>query len=254
MNSIFKLMTVALVAVFIYSCTPADSSAIETVDNATVTAQRAKPMKGVVEKVLTKEEQDALTPDMVIQSFKEGNARFLRNDLTARDHSQQVRASTNAQFPKAIVLSCVDSRVPVEDVFDRGIGDIFVARVAGNFVNEDILGSMEFACKVSGSKLVLVMGHEHCGAVKAAVDDVKLGNITPMLEKIKPAVAQVEYDGDRTSKNEEFVHMACESNVRNTIREIRLKSPILKEMEDNGEIQIVGAVYDMDDGKVDFMK
>ena len=209
---------------------------------------------GLVEKVLTQEEQDALTPDMVIQSFKEGNGRFMRNDLTARDHSKQIRKSTNAQFPKAIILSCVDSRVPVEDVFDRGIGDIFVARVAGNFVNEDILGSMEFACKVSGSKLVLVLGHEHCGAVKAAVDNVKLGNITPMLSKIRPAVETIEYYGDRTSKNQEFVHMACESNVKNTIKQIRKNSPILKEMEDNGEIKIVGAVYDMDDGSVDFLK
>ena len=115
---------------------------------------------GLVEDVLTKEQQDALSPDMVIQSLKEGNERFVRNDLTARDHSAQVRKSTKSQFPKAIVLSCVDSRVPVEDVFDRGIGDIFVARVAGNFVNDDILGSMEFACKVSGSKLIMVMGHE----------------------------------------------------------------------------------------------
>ena len=209
---------------------------------------------GLVQEVLTKEEQEALTPNMVIQSLKEGNERFMRNDLTARDHSEQVRKSTNAQFPKAIVLSCVDSRIPVEDVFDRGIGDIFVARVAGNFVNEDILGSMEFACKVSGSKLVLVMGHEHCGAVKAAVDDVKLGNITPMLSKIRPAVDTIEYDGDRTSKNQEFVHMACESNVKNTIEQIRKNSPILKEMEDNGEIKIIGAVYDMDDGSVDFLK
>jgi len=208
---------------------------------------------GVVENVLTKEEQDALTPDMVIQSFKEGNERFIRNDLTARDHSEQVRKSTYAQYPKAIVLSCVDSRVPVEDVFDRGIGDIFVARVAGNFVNEDILGSMEFACKVSGSQFLLVMGNEHCGAVKAAVDDVKLGNITPMLTKIKPAIDVIEYEGERNSKNAEFVHMACESNVKNTIDQIRLNSPILKEMEENEEIKIVGSVYDMDNGKVTFL-
>jgi len=147
-----------------------------------------------------KAQQDALTPDMVIQSLKEGNERYIRNDLTARNHSAQVRKSVLAQYPKAIVLSCVDSRVPVEDVFDRGIGDIFVARVAGNFVNEDILGSMEFACKVSGSKLVFVLGHEHCGAVKAAVDNVKLGNITPMLTKIRPAVESIKYEGDRTSK------------------------------------------------------
>ncbi|MFK7809020.1 MAG: carbonic anhydrase family protein [Saprospiraceae bacterium] len=203
---------------------------------------------------MTKAQQDALTPDMVIQSLREGNERFMRNDLTARDHSSQVRKSVKAQYPKAIVLSCVDSRVPVEDVFDRGIGDVFVARVAGNFVNEDILGSMEFACKVSGSKLVLVMGHEHCGAVKAAVDDVKLGNITPMLTKIKPAVDMVEYDGERNSKNQEFVHKVSESNVRNTIETIRKNSPILKEMEDKGEIKIIGALYDMDNGKVNILK
>ena len=170
-----------------------------------------------------------------------------------RNHSVQVRKSTNAQYPKAIVLSCVDSRVPVEDVFDRGIGDIFVARVAGNFVNEDILGSMEFACKVSGAKLILVMGHEHCGAVKAAIDDVELGNITPMLEKIKPAVDAVVYEGERNSGNEAFVHAVSESNVKNTIEKIKTNSPILKEMVDNAAIKIVGAVYDMDTGKVVFL-
>lgn len=232
--------------------TACDSNSTETVTTPTV--PETAPVEGLVEDVLTKEEQDALTPDMVVQSLKEGNERFTRNDLTARDHSSQVRKSVKAQFPKAIVLSCVDSRVPVEDVFDRGIGDVFVARVAGNFVNEDILGSMEFACKVSGSKLVLVMGHEHCGAVKAAVDDVKLGNITPMLEKIKPAVAAVQYDGDRSSKNEEFVHQVNESNVRKTLADIRTGSPILKEMEDNGEIKIMGALYDMDNGAVTFLR
>ncbi|MFK8056071.1 MAG: carbonic anhydrase family protein [Saprospiraceae bacterium] len=209
---------------------------------------------GLVEVVLSKEQQDALTPDKVIASLKAGNTRFINNDLTARNHSTQIRKSTLAQYPKAIVLSCVDSRVPVEDVFDRGIGDLFVARVAGNFVNEDILGSMEFACKVSGSKVVVVMGHEHCGAVKAAIDDVKLGNITAMLEKITPAVASVEYTGDRTSKNQEFVHMVSESNIKNTIAQIRANSPILKEMEANGEIKIVGALYDMDNGVVSMYK
>lgn len=221
--------------------TPADAEA------------KQEQVTGLVEDVLTKEEQDALTPDMVIQSFKEGNERFTRNDLTARNHSEQVRKSTNAQYPKAIVLSCVDSRVPVEDIFDRGIGDIFVARVAGNFVNKDILGSMEFACKVSGSKLIMVLGHEHCGAVKAAVDEVTLGNITSMLENIRPAVENVIYDGKRTSKNEKFVSMVCESNVNLTIQSIRKKSPILKDMEDNGEIKIIGAVYDMDSGIVSML-
>lgn len=235
------------------ACTNPTDSANNTTTPPVLPVEPETKIVGVVEDVLTKEEQAALTPDMVIQSLKEGNERFMRNDLTARDHSAQVRKSVNAQFPKAIVLSCVDSRVPVEDVFDRGIGDIFVARVAGNFVNEDILGSMEFACKVSGSKLVLVMGHEHCGAVKSAVDDVKLGNITPMLAKIRPAVEAVEYEGDRSSKNQEFVHKVNERNVQNTIENIRTGSPILKEMEDKGEIKIVGALYDMDNGKVTMM-
>ncbi len=208
---------------------------------------------GLIEEVLTKEEQDALSPNKVIESLKEGNQRFVNNDLTARNHSAQVRKSVKAQYPKAIILSCVDSRVPVEDVFDRGIGDLFVARVAGNFVNEDILGSMEFACKVSGSKLILVLGHEHCGAIKAAVDDVKLGNITSMLSKIKPALESIDYDGERSSKNQKFVHMACQSNVINTMDKIRKDSPILKKMEEDGEIKIVGAIYDMDNGKVNFL-
>ncbi len=247
-----KLSAFVLAIIFFAACTNGNQENVEDTTNQVV--EKPEQIIGVVETVLTKAEQDALTPDMVIQSLKEGNERFMQNDLTARNHSSQVRKSVKAQFPKAIVLSCVDSRVPVEDVFDRGIGDVFVARVAGNFVNEDILGSMEFACKVSGSKLILVMGHEHCGAVKAAIDDVKLGNITPMLTKIRPAVDLVKYDGDRTSKNQEFVHMVSESNVRNTIEKIRSDSPILKEMEDNGEIKIVGALYDMDNGKVDILK
>ena len=249
MNRTIKLTAIAFVLLAFTACNEEKKS---NVDSETITPEK-KPI-GLVEDVLTKEQQDALTPDDVIKTLKEGNIRFTNNDLTSRDHSKQVRNSTLSQYPKAIVLSCVDSRVPVEDVFDRGIGDLFVARVAGNFVNEDILGSMEFACKVSGSKLILVMGHEHCGAVKAAVDDVKLGNITPMLQKIRPAVESVNYDGERNSKNQEFVHMVCESNVRNTIDQIRINSPILKEMEDNGEIKIVGAVYDMDNGKVEWLQ
>lgn len=248
MKNSLKMFALALPIMALCACSQEPKSTTE------VALEVQEPTAEVlVEDVLTKEQQDALTPDAVIAALKEGNIRFTKNELTARDHSEQVRKSTLAQYPKAIVLSCVDSRVPVEDVFDRGIGDLFVARVAGNFVNEDILGSMEFACKVSGAKLVLVMGHEHCGAVKAAVDDVKLGNITPMLSKIRPSVEQVEYQGDRTSKNDAFVHMACQSNVKNTINNIRLNSPILKEMEDKGQIKIVGAVYDMDNGLVEWL-
>lgn len=225
-----------------------------TIQLETATGEiRTREITPLIEKVLTSDEQAALTPDVVITGLKEGNKRFVEGELTARDHTVQIRKTVDGQFPKAVILSCVDSRVPVEDVFDKGIGDIFVARVAGNFVNEDILGSMEFGCKVSGSKVILVLGHEHCGAVKAAVDDVKLGNITAMLSKIRPAVESVVYDGDRTSKNAEFVHLACESNIRKTIQDIRTNSPILKEMEDQGEIKIIGGVYDMDTGEVDFL-
>jgi carbonic anhydrase len=210
-------------------------------------------LKPLVEKILTAEEQSKLSPEDVITSLKKGNQRYASNNLTARDHTEQIRKAATGQFPKAVVLSCVDSRVPVEDVFDKGIGDVFVARVAGNFVNEDILGSMEFGCKVSGAKVILVLGHEHCGAVKAAISDVKLGNITAMLTKITPVVAQSEYEGDRTAKNPEFVHLVCLNNVLHTVAQIREKSPILKEMEDKGEIKIIGGVYDMDTGLVDFL-
>lgn len=207
------------------------------------------------EKVLTASEQKALTPDSVIQIFKEGNRRFMNNNLTARDHSALVRDAAAGQYPKAVVLSCLDSRIPVEDVFDRGIGDIFVARVAGNFVNEDILGSMEFGCKVSGAKLILVMGHESCGAIKAAIDNVKLGNITAMLTKIQPAVvASQDFKQDRTSKNKEFVEYVSKNNVKNTIEAIKAKSPILKEMADKGEIKIIGGYYSLETGEVTFFE
>ena len=208
----------------------------------------------LVEDVLTAEEQAALTPDEVLKRFQAGNERFVRSELTARDHSFQIRETANAQFPKAIVLSCVDSRVPVEDVFDKGIGDIFVARVAGNFVNNDILGSMEFATKVAGAKLILVLGHENCGAVHAAIDGAELGNITAMLENIKPAIKMsTKSKGERTSKNRLFVHEVIENNVYHTLKKITEESDILSEMLKKGEIDLKGAVYDMDTGVVNFL-
>lgn len=222
---------------------------------AQATFQKESLQEPLREDVLTAEEQAALTPYQVIELLREGNRRFVQNDLTLRDHSTMVRKSTEAQFPKAIVLSCVDSRVPVEDVFDRGIGDVFVARVAGNFVNDDILGSMEFACEVAGSKLILVMGHEHCGAVKAAIQGVELGNITSMLTKIRPAVDAVraDYAGEASADNEEFVHEVCERNVTDSIAAIRQRSPVLAALEQRGAIRIVGAIYDMDTGQVSFL-
>ena len=210
--------------------------------------------EGLTETVLTKEEQDALSPARVIEMLRDGNARFVAGELTLRNHTAQIRKAALSQHPKAIVLSCVDSRVPVEDVFDRGIGDIFVARVAGNFVNADILGSMEFACHVSGAKLVLVLGHEHCGAIKSAIAGVELGNITEMLSKIRPAVEQLSHhDGERSSENEQFVHEVTVRNVTLNVQRIRDESPILQTMEIDGAIAIVGAMYDMDNGEVTFV-
>ncbi len=229
------------------------SMALAFVAGATPALSETDPP--LVERVLTQAEQDKLTPDEVLRLLKDGNRRFVSGTLTSRDHSKLVREAANGQFPKAMILSCVDSRIPVEDVFDRGIGDVFVARVAGNFENTDILGSMEFACKVSGAKLVLVLGHEHCGAVKAAIDGVVLGNITRMLENIKPAVESISgYEGRKSSENPEFVHMVAEKNVRLTIEDVRKRSTILKEMEDAGDIKIVGALYDMDTGEIDFLE
>ncbi|MCU0328099.1 MAG: carbonic anhydrase family protein [Chitinophagales bacterium] len=242
-----KLILIFLISLLVLSSCEQKSS-----DSATSPSNsESKPL---VQSVLTKEQRDAMTPDEIIQSLKEGNQRFVSNTLTARDHSEQVRKSALGQFPKAVILSCLDSRVPVEDVFDRGIGDMFVGRVAGNFVNEDLLGSMEFGCKVAGAKVIMILGHEHCGAVKSAIDDVKLGNITAMLSKIKPAIAKVTYNGEKTSKNEEFVHQVCESNVRHAMSEISAKSPILKELIDSGQLRVIGGVYDMDSGKVTFLE
>ncbi|HSY62741.1 MAG TPA: carbonic anhydrase family protein [Cytophaga sp.] len=207
----------------------------------------------LIERVLSAEEQSKLTPDEVIISLKEGNKRFCSGSLTMRDHSKQIRDAVRGQFPKAVVLSCVDSRVPIEDVFDKGIGDMFVARVAGNIVNEDILGSMEFSCKVSGAKLVLVMGHEYCGAIKGAIDNVQLGNLTGLLQKIRPAVDRCcDFPGAQTSKNPQFVDLVVRENIKVAVLNIRAQSPILREMEEAGEIKIIGAYYDMDNGQVTF--
>ncbi len=216
-------------------------------DAAVLEATEQAALKGV----LTREEQAALTPQVVLDTLLAGNERFVRNDLTQRNHSQRIREAYAGQFPKAVVLSCLDSRIPVEDVFDRGIGDIFVARVAGNFVNEDILGSMEFACHVAGAKLIMVIGHTNCGAVKAAIDDVKLGNITPMLAKIRPAIERGRpFDGRKASDNPAYVAHVCRENVRLAVEAVRQRSEILRTMETKGEIKIVGAYYDLGSGTV----
>ncbi|WP_298314520.1 carbonic anhydrase family protein [uncultured Aquimarina sp.] len=208
-------------------------------------------------KAHTKETQAAITPQIALQLLKEGNQRFQKKHMADRDLLDQVKDTKSGQFPFATILSCIDSRVSSELIFDQGIGDIFSARVAGNFVNEDILGSMEFACKLAGTKLVLVLGHTACGAVKGACDDAKLGNLTALLSKIKPAVAAVSEPSDeslRNSKNIEFVNEVAVKNVHMTIDNIRKESSVLKEMEDNKEILIIGGMYDINDGSVAFFE
>lgn len=205
--------------------------------------------------VITAEDQAELTPDEIIQQMKDGNERFRNNNLTPRDYQAQVQATAGGQYPSAIVISCVDSRVPVETVFDMGVGDIFVARVAGNFVNEDILGSAEFATAAAGSKVVIVMGHESCGAVKSAIDGVEMGNITAMLDKIEPAIEMTEnFDGEQTSSNNEYVTEVVNNNVVHTISEMRERSSIIANLERNGDVVIMGAFYDLDTGEVTFLE
>lgn len=208
-------------------------------------------------KAQTKETQSSYTPQSAISALKEGNQRFLNTSQADRDLLDQVNDTATGQYPFAVVLSCIDSRVPVELVFDQGIGDIFSARVAGNIVNEDLLGSIEYGCKVAGSKAVVVLGHTGCGAVKGACDDVQLGNITALLSKIRPAVHAVTSpsdDSERTSANSTFVNDVVYKNVHMTIDEMKKQSPLLSEMESAGEITIVGAVYDVGSGKVDFLE
>ena len=206
-------------------------------------------------KAHTKETQTSISPEKAIQLLKEGNNRFIENKAINRNLLDQVKATSSGQFPFATILSCIDSRVSSELIFDQGIGDVFSARVAGNFVNEDILGSMEFACKLAGTKIVLVLGHTSCGAVKGACDDAKLGNLTALISKIKPAVEAVEEPIDkslRNSSNIDFVNTVAKKNVHMTIANIRTQSPVLKEMEDQEMIKIIGAMYDIKDGSVSF--
>lgn len=200
----------------------------------------------------TKETQAQLTPAKAKEMLVEGNKRFINNQKANRNLLEQVKETSTGQHPFAIILSCIDSRTSSELIFDLGLGDIFNARIAGNIVNEDILGSMEFACKVAGSKLVVVLGHTKCGAIKGACDHVELGNLTGLVKKIEPAVNAVETEGDRTSANAEFVEKVAEENVHRMLDEIQAKSNILKEMIENGEIGIVGGMYDVETGVVDF--
>ncbi len=217
-------------------------------------AQPPAPAAPVATLSMTKERQAAVTPDGALAMLKEGNARFVGGAMLERDLTQQVRATGEAQYPYASVLTCIDSRSGPELVFDQGIGDVFAPRVAGNVVNEDILGSLEYASRVAGSRLVVVLGHTSCGAVKGACDNVKLGNLTPLVGRLRTVVDSVAHVGDRTSANHEFVDMVAEANVKDVVGDIRERSQILAEMEKKGEIKIVGAMLDVSTGRVTFLE
>lgn len=201
---------------------------------------------------LTQAQRDAMTPASIIELMKRGNLRFRKGEKLQRDLLAEQRSSAKGQFPAAVILSCIDSRAPAERILDLGIGDIFNARVAGNIANDDILGSLEFACKLAGAKVVLVMGHTACGAIKGAIDNAELGNLTGLLAKIKPAVEATVYSGERTAKNYGFVDLVAKTNVELTVADIRKRSPVLAELESKGNIRIVGAMYDIATGAVKF--
>jgi len=201
---------------------------------------------------LTKEERDRMTPDQVIDELKKGNERFRAGKMLPHDYLGQKRASAAGQYPAAVVLGCIDSRTPGEILFDVGIGDTFNARIAGNVVNDDLLGSMEFACAVAGAKAVVVFGHTACGAVKGAIDDVEMGNLTGLLARIKPAITATTFTGEKSSKNATYVDAVARTNVVVTLDNIRRRSPILADLEEKGSIRIAGAMYDLATGNVEF--
>jgi len=202
---------------------------------------------------LTKDQRDKMTPDEVMAQVKKGNERFRAGKLSTQDYLAQKRATAAGQYPAAVILSCIDSRTPAEILLDARLGDTFNARVAGNIANDDVLGSLEFACAVAGAKLVLVMGHTACGAIKGAIDNAQLGHLTGLLAKIKPAVDATRYEGDRTSKNDAFVDEVARTNVRQTVGAIRQRSEVLAGLEKEGKIKIVGSMYHLVGGRVEFL-
>ena len=204
-------------------------------------------------KTLNKEMQAAITPSMAIEILKEGNKRFMNNLKANRNLLEQANETSDGQHPFAVILSCIDSRTSAELIFDQGLGDVFSVRIAGNIINEDILGSMEFACKVAGSKIIVVLGHSKCGAVKGACDHVEMGNLTALLSKIQPAVYDEKTESEnRNSSNAAFVEKVASINVKRTVNAIMERSPILKEMIQNGEIGIIGGMHNITNGEVTF--
>jgi carbonic anhydrase len=202
---------------------------------------------------LTKDQRDRLTPGLVLEALKKGNERFRTGNMASRDYRDQQRTSAAGQFPAAVVLGCIDSRAPAEIIFDAGIGDTFSARIAGNVVNDDLLGSLEFACAVAGAKVLLLFGHTACGAIKGAIDDVEMGNLTGLLARVKPAISATTFDGAKSSRNAAYVDAVARTNVLLGLDNIRRRSPILADLEKKNTILIVGGMYDLVTGIVDFV-
>jgi carbonic anhydrase len=201
---------------------------------------------------LTREQRDKMTPEEILTEMKRGNERFRRGELALRDYLAEQKASANGQYPAAMILSCIDSRAPAEVIMDLGLANAFNARVAGNISSGDILGSMEFACKAAGAKVILVMGHTSCGAIQGAIDNVELGNLTALLAKIRPAVEATEFDGERTSKNPAFVNAVARKNVELTMAQLLEKSSVLRELQSKRVIKIAGAMYELETATVEF--
>ena len=202
---------------------------------------------------LTMKERNKLTPDQIIAGMKKGNDRFRTGKMRKHDYLEQKSASAAGQYPSTVILSCIDSRAPAEIVFNMGIGETFNARIAGNIANNDLIGSLEFACAAAGAKVIVVMGHTACGAIKGAIDNVELGSLTGLLDKIKPSISATTYSGERSSKNDSFVDAVAKTNVQQTINEIRKGSAVLSSLEKEGKLKIVGAMYHLNGGKVEFM-
>jgi carbonic anhydrase len=212
----------------------------------------AFPTRLVDAAALTKSQREKLTPDEIIALMKKGNQRFRRGQESPHNYLAQQKASAKGQYPAAVILSCIDSRAPAETIMDLGIGDCFNARVAGNIANDDILGSMEFACKVAGAKVVLVMGHTACGAIKGAIDQVQLGHLTGLLARIRPAVEETSYQGERSAKNYAFVDAVARKNVELAMADIRRRSAVLAELDASRAIKIAGSMYNLETGLVEF--
>ena len=205
-------------------------------------------------KVMKSADQKALAPDQIIQDLQKGNLHYQHDQRTPMDDTAMIHDATGGQYPEAFVLACMDSRVPVEEIFDKGIGDLFVGRVAGNIIDEDVLGSMEYGCRIAGAKLIVVLGHESCGAIKAAIEKEELGNVTALLKRLKPAIKAAEsVPGTHNTENPEYVKTVVQENIRNSIEDIMLKSPVLKDMVVKGEIKIIGAYYSLHTGEVTFL-